>query len=42
MDDLEKFNETPLPEKNQLNMEDITNGDYAHRSRFCKDFEITN
>ena len=24
----------------QLNMEDITNADYAHAKRVCKDFEI--
>ena len=34
MDDWEKFNETLLPEKqdfySHLNMEDITDADYAH------------
>ena len=43
MDDWEKFNETSLPEKENysgLNMEDITNADYAHAKRVCKDFEI--
>ena len=34
MDDWKKFNETLLPEKGDfyihLNMEDITDGDYAH------------
>ena len=43
MDDLEKFNETSLPEKedfyNYLNMEDITDADYVHAKRVCKDFE---
>ena len=41
-----KFNETLLPEKkdfySHLNMEDITNADYAHAKRVCKDFEIKN
>ena len=44
MDDWEKFNETSLSEKehvySHLNMEDITDADYAHTKRFCKDFEI--
>ena len=44
MCDWEKFNETSLPEKedfyNHLNMEDITDADYAHAPRVCKDFEI--
>ena len=42
MDDWKKFNETPLPEKedfyNDLNMEDITDADYAHAKRVSKDF----
>ena len=46
MDDWEKFNETSLPEKedfySHLNMEDITDADYAHVKRICKDFEIKN
>ena len=46
MDDREKFNETSLTEKEEfysnLNMEDITNADYAHTKRVCKDFEIKN
>ena len=46
MDDLEKINETSLPEKedfyNYLNMEDITDADYVHAKRVCKDFEIKN
>ena len=46
MDDWEKFNETSLPEKedfySHLNMEDITDTDYAHAKRVCKDFEIKN
>ena len=44
MDDWEKSNETLLPEKedfySHLNMEDITDVDYAHGERVCKDFEI--
>ena len=44
MDDWEKFNETSLPEKenfySHLNMEDITDADYTHANRVCKDFEI--
>ena len=44
MDDWEKFNETSLPEKedfySHLNMEDITDADYAHAKRVSKDFEI--
>ena len=46
MDDWEKSNETSLPEKedfySQLNMEDITDADYTHVKRVCKDFEIKN
>ena len=42
MDDYEKFNETSLLEKEDfyscLNMEDITDSDYTHAKRFCKDF----
>ena len=44
MDGWEKFNETSLPEKedfcNDINMENITNADYMHPKRVCKDFEI--
>ena len=40
MDDWEKFNETSLAEKedfySQLNMEDITDTDYAHTKKFLK------
>ena len=46
MDDWEKFNETSLPEKedfySNLKMEGITDVDYMHRKRVCKDFKITN
>ena len=46
MDELRKFNETSLPEKEdfyrQLNMYDITDADYMHAKRVCKDFEIKN
>ena len=42
MDDQEKFNEKTLPEEedfyNYLNMEDITDADYADAKRVCKDF----
>ena len=43
---MEKFNETSLPEKedfySHLNMEDITDADYAYTKRVCKDFWINN
>ena len=43
MDDWEKFNETSLPEKedfySHLNMEDITDADYAHPKTVCKELE---
>ena len=46
MDNWKKFNKTPWPEiedfYSHLNMEDITNVDYAHAKRVCKDFEIKN
>ena len=46
MDDWEKFSEISLPEKedfySHLNMENITDADYAHAKRVCKDFEIGN
>ena len=44
MDDWEKLNETSLPEKehfySHLNMEDITDADYKHAERVCKDLKI--
>ena len=44
MDDWEKLNETSLPEKgdfcSHLNMEDITDADYAHAKMICKRFQI--
>ena len=44
MNDLEKFNETSFPEKedfhSHLNMEDTTEADCAHTKRVCTDFEI--
>ena len=44
MEDWEKFNETALPEKEEfysnLNTEKITDADYMHAKRVCKDFEI--
>ena len=46
MDDWEKSNESSLPEKDDfysyLNMKDITDADYGHAKRVCKDFEIKN
>ena len=42
MDDWEKFRETSLPETedfySHLNMEAITDGDYADTKRVCADF----
>ena len=44
MDDWEKLGETLSYEKedfySHLNMKDITDVDYAHTKRVCKDFEI--
>ena len=46
INDWEKFNETSLPEKSDfyshLNMEDITDADYTHAKRVCKNFEMKN
>ena len=46
MDDWEKFNEATLPKKEDfyspLNIEGITNADYAHAKKICKVFEIKN
>ena len=46
MDDLEKFNEATLLEKEEfysnLNMEETTDADYMHGKRVCKVFEIKN
>ena len=46
MDNWEKFNETEEPEKeefyNNLNMQDITDGDYMHVKRVWKDLEMKN
>ena len=43
MDNWEKFNEILLPEKedfySHLNMEDITDADYAHAKRVREDFK---
>ena len=43
MDDWEKFLETSLPEKERFsshfNVEDITDVDWTHAERVCKDFE---
>ena len=42
MDDSEKFSEKSLPKKedfySHLNMEGITDADYAHAKRVCKSF----
>ena len=41
----EKFSETPLPKKDfyrHLDMEDISDADYAHAKKICKDFEMKN
>ena len=44
MNKRKKFNKTSLPEKedlcNHLDMEDITDADYMHTKRVCKEFEI--
>ena len=46
MDGWEKFNETSLSEKedfySHLNIEDITDPDYAHAKKILKGFEIKN
>ena len=46
MDEWGKFNKTTLPEKEEfysnLIMEYITDKDYMHAKRVCKDFEIKN
>ena len=46
MNDWEKFSEISLPEKEDfyilLNIEDITDADYEHPKRVCKDFQINN
>ena len=43
MDDWEKINETSLPKKDELysnlDIEEITDADYMHVKRACKDFE---
>ena len=46
IDDWEKFNEATLPEKEEfysnLNIEDITDADYMHAKKVCKEDEIKN
>ena len=46
MGDWKKFNERLSPEKedfySHLNMDDITDADYKHAKRVCKDFEVKN
>ena len=43
MNGWEKINETSLPKKDKLysslDMEEITDADYMHGKRVCKDFE---
>ena len=44
MDECKKLNETLLPEKrdfySHLNMAGITDADFTHAKRVCKDFKI--
>ena len=44
MNKWKKFNKTSLPEKedlySHLNMEDITDADYVHTKKMCKELEI--
>ena len=46
MDELGKFNETALPEKEEfysnINKEDIIDADYMYAKRVCEDFEVKN
>ena len=46
MDEWGKFNETPLPEREEfysnINIEVITDANYMHARRVCKIFEIEN
>ena len=46
MGDWENFNETSLPDKehfySHLSMENITDADYMHAKRVCKEFKINN
>ena len=46
MDDWEKFNETTLSKTEEfysnLNMEDMTDANYMHVKKVCKNFEIKN
>ena len=45
MDEWENFSETSLPEEefySNLNTDNITDVDYMHAKRVCKDFEIKN
>ena len=46
MDDWKIFNKISLPQNEKfyihLKMEIITDADYAHAKRFCKDFKIKN
>ena len=44
LEEWEKFNEASLPENNDLhsnlNLEDITDSNYIHAKRICKDYDI--
>ena len=46
MDSLERFNETSLPDKkpfySELNLEDITDKDYAHAQKVFEEFKLKN
>ena len=45
MDDWENFNKASSSQKEDLShvhMDDVTDADYTHAKRFCKDFEIKN
>ena len=46
MDNWQKVNETTLAEIEEfysnLNIKDITDADYMHEKRVCKDFELKN
>ena len=42
IDDWEKFNEKAIREKEEYTDVDITDADYTHTKKVCKDFEIKN
>ena len=39
-DDWEKFNETAIPKKEEFTDADVTDADYMHAKRVCKDLRI--